>query len=65
MKGLRSCEETQTHAKIQLCMTGTYSTTLKAGWIKTMIITTLSEIKVQKLSLGQYLFKRYMFVPKG
>ncbi len=26
---------------------------------------TLSEIKVQKLSLGRYLFKRYMFVPKG
>ncbi len=25
---------------------------------------TLSEIKVQKLSLGRYLFKRYMFVPQ-
>ncbi len=24
---------------------------------------TLSEIKVQKLSLGRYLFKRYTFVP--
>ncbi len=24
---------------------------------------TLSEIKVHKLSLGQYLFKRYTFVP--
>ncbi len=31
MKELRSCEETQTHATIQLCMTGTYSTTLKGG----------------------------------
>ncbi len=29
------------------------------------IIDTLSEIKVQKLSLGRYLLKRYMFVPKG
>jgi len=28
-------------------------------------LATLSEIKVQKLSLGRYLFKRYMFVPKG
>jgi len=26
---------------------------------------TLSEKKVRKLSLGQYLFKRYTFVPKG
>jgi len=26
---------------------------------------TLSEKKVQKLSLGLYLFKRYTFVPKG
>ncbi len=29
MKELRSCEETQTHATIQLCVTVTYSTTLK------------------------------------
>jgi len=26
---------------------------------------TLSDKKVQKLSLGLYLFKRYTFVPKG
>ncbi len=26
-------------------------------------IRTLSEIKVQKLSLGRYLFKRYTFAP--
>lgn len=29
--------ETQTHAKSQLCMTDTYSTTVKTGWNKTMI----------------------------
>ncbi len=28
------------------------------------VLPTFSEIKLQKLSLGQYLFKRYMFVPK-
>jgi len=27
--------------------------------------STLSEKKVQKLSLGRYLFKGYTFVPKG
>ncbi len=32
--------------------------------IKIIVINALSEIKVQKLSLGRYLFKRYMFVLK-
>ncbi len=29
------------------------------------LLISLSEIKVQKLSLGRYLFKRYMFVPQN
>jgi len=29
------------------------------------VFPTLSEKKVQKLTLGLYLFKRYTFVPKG
>lgn len=34
----RLFEETQTHSKSQLCMTVTYSTTVKIGWNKIMII---------------------------
>ncbi len=33
------------------------------GWSCMCFYYTLSEIKVQKLSLGRYLFKRYTFVP--
>jgi len=41
----------------------TNKTTKSSSTLDTVL--TLSEKKVQKLSLGLYLFKRYTFVPKG
>jgi len=58
------------HCKVLTCVLSTFLVYVSCESVYENVtmcfsISTLSEKKVQKLSLGLYRFKRYTFVPKG